>query len=152
MRPRPRPQSVPNNAPPPRVQIPPRPAFHQENAQWTSIRHTPTSTVVHSYPQHTHSKAHFRYHLPQLFHIFDNNGNKLNIDKLLRDPTTNKIWSRGLDNELGCLTQGFGNRIKGTDTMTALFKIIASQKIEKSPTPTLSVTIDPQSQNLFAYA
>lgn len=43
--------------------------------------------------------------------IFDNSGNKLNIDKLLDNPTKHKIWSWWLDDELGRLTQGFGNQI-----------------------------------------
>ena len=34
-------------------------------------------------------------------HIFDDNGKKISLDKLLTTPTTNKIWERALNNELG---------------------------------------------------
>ena len=57
-----------------------------------------------------------------LFHIFDNSRNKLNIDALLQNRKTQKIWSRSLDNELGRLTQGFQKQVKGTDSMVFISK------------------------------
>ena len=57
-----------------------------------------------------------------LFHIFDDSGNKLSIDTLLQNEQTQKNWSRSLDNELGRLTQGFRKQVKGTDTMVFISK------------------------------
>ena len=49
-----------------------------------------------------------------LLHIFDNEGKKLSLDKLLRNnPTT---WQPALSNELGRLSQGIKSII-GNDTL-----------------------------------
>ena len=42
---------------------------------------------------------------------------KLNIDKLITDPTTAPTWSRSLENELGRLPQGFKNRVTPQDAL-----------------------------------
>ena len=51
-------------------------------------------------------------------HIFDQQGEKLKIDKLITMPITKDIWINGLNNELGRLSDGFKpNNIKGTNTL-----------------------------------
>ena len=52
-----------------------------------------------------------------LHHIYDDDGRKLNIDKLITDPTTAPTWSKSLENELGRLSQGFKNRVTPQDAL-----------------------------------
>ena len=61
------------------------------------------------------------YNMPSLFHIFDNNGKKQSIDQLLTD-TDSIFWNRGLDNELGRLSNGIPRRITGTKTINFILK------------------------------
>ena len=72
--------------------------------------------VVTSTPQPTRTWA--------IDHIYDNDEKKLNIDKLITALDTKKAWLRGLDNELGQLSQGYApNNIKGTDTIRFIHKM-----------------------------
>ena len=58
-----------------------------------------------------------------LNHIYDKNGQKINIDKLITTENTKTVWLRGLDNELGRLAQGFApNNIRGTNTISFIAK------------------------------
>ena len=51
-------------------------------------------------------------------HIFDQQGEKLNIDKLITMPITKDVWINGLNNKLGRLSNGFKpNNVKGTNTI-----------------------------------
>ena len=52
-----------------------------------------------------------------LNHIYDSDGNKLNIDKLITNPTTSPIWIKSLENELGRLSQGFQDRVTPQDAL-----------------------------------
>ena len=56
-------------------------------------------------------------------HIFDQTGNKLNIDKLITMPTTKDIWINGLNNELGRLSNGYRpNNVKGTNMLRFIYR------------------------------
>ena len=48
-------------------------------------------------------------------HMFDNQGKKQSLDKLLKSPMKN-IWQTALSNELGRLAQGIGN-VNGNDVV-----------------------------------
>ena len=61
------------------------------------------------------------YSTPSMFHIFDDNGKKMSIDQLLSGKDKIK-WNRGLDNELGRLSDGIPNRLKGTNTLKFIRK------------------------------
>ena len=67
------------------------------------------------------SKDH-QYH-PQLIlqHIFNDNGKKLTIDKLLNGKDK-EIWSRACGNEIGRLAGGIKNRVQGTNTIEFIKK------------------------------
>ena len=58
---------------------------------------------------------------PSLFHMFDDLGNKLNIDKLIKGPNA-ETWLQSLDNELGRLADGIPNKINGTNTIAFIKK------------------------------
>ena len=47
----------------------------------------------------------------------DNNGSQLEYRHLIQNPTTKSIWENSFCNELGRLSQGYGDSIKGTNTM-----------------------------------
>ena len=59
--------------------------------------------------------------MPSSFHIFDNKGKKLSIDQLLKGDD-GPYWNRGLDNELGRLSNGIPNRVTGTKTINFIHK------------------------------
>ena len=59
--------------------------------------------------------------LPSLFHIFDERGKKQNIDTLISGPSK-EIWIKGLDNEIGRLSKGLPNKLKGTETIDFIHK------------------------------
>ena len=50
----------------------------------------------------------------KMFRIYDDNGGKMNVDKLLK--TESQIWSESVSNELGRLAQGISN-VKGNDAI-----------------------------------
>ena len=52
-----------------------------------------------------------------LNHIYDDDEKKLNIDKLIMDPTTAPTWSKSLENKLGRLFQGLKNRVTPQDAL-----------------------------------
>ena len=54
---------------------------------------------------------------PVASYIYDANGNKQTLDKLLSGPTQ-PIWQQSASNEFGRLTQGNDAGVVGTDTMT----------------------------------
>ena len=54
-------------------------------------------------------------------HIFDENGTKLSIDKLLNG-ADRQIWLKGLDNELGRLANGLPKEIIGTNAIGFIHK------------------------------
>ena len=58
---------------------------------------------------------HTRKPIPTANHIYDNNGNKLTLDHLLK--TDNKKLNQALSNEFGCLTQSNYNNVRCTDAM-----------------------------------
>jgi len=66
-------------------------------------------------------------------HIFDENGTKLSIDKLLKG-ADRQIWLKGLDNELGRLANGIPKEIIGTNTIGFITKasIPVSKKVTYS--------------------
>ena len=67
---------------------------------------------------HLSSNASKKYNFQAfLHHIYDDDGKKLNIDKLITDPTTAPTWSKSLENELGRLSQGFKNRVTPQDAL-----------------------------------
>lgn len=71
-------------------------------------------------PQLRLSKHNAPFHLN---HIYDKDGQKINIDKLITTEKTKTVWLRGLDNELGRLAQGFApNNIRGTNTVSFIDK------------------------------
>ena len=59
--------------------------------------------------------------MPSLFHIFDNQGNKINIDQLLKG-NDGLLWNRGLDNELVRLSKGIPGRMTGFETINFIDK------------------------------
>ena len=61
------------------------------------------------------------YPMQSLFHIFDDNGKKLNMDNLLKG-NTKEIWLKGCENELGRLANGLPNRITGSNTINFIQK------------------------------
>ena len=61
------------------------------------------------------------YPMPSLFHIFDDRGNKMNIDQLLKGKD-GLLWNRGLDNELGRLSKGIPGIITGSETINFIDK------------------------------
>ena len=61
------------------------------------------------------------YPLPSLFHIFNDDGKKMSVDQLLVGKDGLK-WQRGLDNELGRLSNGIPGRITGTKTINFIKK------------------------------
>ena len=75
----------------------------------------PTSYATnyrHFAVQHLQAKQLFS--MPQVHHIFDENGKRMNMDKLLaKNP---KIWKKSLSNELGRLADGIGV-VTGTNTI-----------------------------------
>ena len=56
----------------------------------------------------------FRHHA---LHMFDDKGNKMSMEKLLKGPDGQKIWSRALSNEWGRLAQGNKYGVKATNTI-----------------------------------
>ena len=60
-------------------------------------------------------------YMPSLFHIFDEKGKKQSIDDLLRSKDK-AYWNRGLDNEMGRLSNGIPNRITGSNTINFIHK------------------------------
>ena len=77
---------------------------------------TPTLPDMPSF-QHLFSSKDGLKHLQKLNHIFDDKGNKMNMDKLLLNTRTSSVWGPALENELGRLSQGFKNRVKAQDAM-----------------------------------
>ena len=56
--------------------------------------------------------------------IYIQEGQNLNIDKLMNMPESKQVWLRGLYYELGTLSQGFeSNNITGTNTIWFIKKI-----------------------------
>ena len=49
-------------------------------------------------------------------------GKLLKYRQLLQDPRYKKEWSKSAANEFGCLAQGVGDRVKGTNTMKFICK------------------------------
>jgi hypothetical protein len=49
-------------------------------------------------------------------------GQLLNYQQLIRSPKYKKAWNLLAANKFGCLTQGVGNRIKGTNTIKFIHK------------------------------
>ena len=86
-----------------------------------SIFHQIVTTNTQPLHWYTASKIYFQFHLSQLFHIFYDNGSKLNKDKLLTNKIIYKLWSR-LDHEYGQLIQGFGDHINVIITMMFILK------------------------------
>ena len=60
-------------------------------------------------------------YMPSLFHIFDEKGKKQSIDDLSRSKDK-AYWNRGLDNEMGRLSNGIPNRITGSNTINFIHK------------------------------
>ena len=59
----------------------------------------------------------------QANHIYDPQGKKLSLDKLLTGKDTKDIWTQALNNELGRLANGYSkNLIKGTNTIQFIKK------------------------------
>jgi len=56
-----------------------------------------------------------------VYHIFNDDGKRQNIDKLLLG-TMKIIWAKDLENELGCLSDGIPNELLGTKTIQFVFK------------------------------
>ena len=50
-------------------------------------------------------------------HVYDQQGHKMNIDRLIQDLVLQKVWSPALENELGRLSQGFRGRVKPQDVL-----------------------------------
>ena len=59
--------------------------------------------------------------MPSLFHIFDEKGQKMTIDQLVRGKDGGQ-WNRGLENELGRLSNGISNRVTGSKTINFIHK------------------------------
>ncbi len=49
-------------------------------------------------------------------------GQYLNYRQLIRDPKHKEIWSTSATNKFGCLAQGVGGRVKGTNTIFFICK------------------------------
>lgn len=49
--------------------------------------------------------------------INDKNGYQLEYRHLIQNPTTKSLWDNSFFNELGILSQGYDDTIKGTNTM-----------------------------------
>ena len=123
------------NIPRPRVQVS-VPSSSAKYVPFPRVQVPITSNVKNAtvYSQHPPATT----HLPQptkiwtLNHIYDTQGKKLNIDKLITMADTNHVWLWGLDNELGWLAQGFEpNKITGTNTLKFIekMKIPSNRKI-----------------------
>ena len=97
----------PTSAQPPRVQgtqitvptLPPMPRF-------PSSQSTQSPAI----------KNHHRFR-QVLNHIFDPQGRKLSIDRLITNPDTAPVWSQALENELGRLSNGFQKRVKAQQAL-----------------------------------
>ena len=59
--------------------------------------------------------------MKSLFHIFSNEGGKLSIEPFLKGDE-GPFWDRGLDNEMGRLSNGIPGRITGTSTINFITK------------------------------
>ena len=53
----------------------------------------------------------------QLHHIFDPKGNKLQLDKRIKDDKTFQVWAPALENKVGRLAQLFKGRVKAQNAM-----------------------------------
>ena len=59
----------------------------------------------------------------QINHIYDKDGKKLSLDKLITNKNTREVWVQALNNELGRLSNGYKkNGICGTNTMQFIRK------------------------------
>lgn len=89
----------------------PRPTPNAQQCQ-PSTFHRPVQAFLHRTP------AHFSTGPPPnaINHIYDVNGKKLPLDKLLMQASTKDIWTKALNNELGRLANGY-KKIIGTQTL-----------------------------------
>ena len=64
------------------------------------------------------TKPHTKYNFDQYVNcIYDQQGNKMNTHRLIVHKDIAPVWSPSLENELGCLSQGFKNRVKPQGAM-----------------------------------
>ena len=105
---------------PPFPTMQPTQTIHQPNHN--TQQHTPTPVYLYS---NRNVKLPFApmgaLPMPSLFHIFDVDGKKMNIDQLLKGKN-GLLWNRGLDNELGRLSNGIPGRITRSNTITFINK------------------------------
>jgi hypothetical protein len=73
--------------------------------------------------QRTHMQIRQQKHPKCAQLVCDNNtGKYLNYRQLIRDPKHKEIWSTSAANKFGCLAQGVGGRVKGTNTIFFICK------------------------------
>ena len=93
-------------------------------AQLTRVPEKTKQTPLH--PHNKYNQHSFKHRATQALvanvifnhsinHVYDDNGNRLNLDDLITGPTQG-IWIKATCNEIGRLAQGYGN-VKGTDTI-----------------------------------
>ena len=79
---------------------------------------TPHQSLIPASPPSSSAIAPYTssYPSPVAHHIFDANGRKLSLDKLLSGPIQH-IWQQSASNEFGRLAQGNNTGVVGTDTI-----------------------------------
>ena len=99
-------------------------SFRSRAAQHLVANHLFNSPQWHHFTPSSTSSQFF------MAHIYDNNGKKLSIDKLLAGPDA-LIWNQSLSNEFGRLTKGNDTGVSWSDTMEFVYKteVPANKKV-----------------------
>ena len=79
-------------------------------------------------------------------------GQAMEYRELITDPRTRDVWLRSSANEFGCLAQGVGNRVKGTNTIFFITHATKCPKTAPLPTHNLCVNCNRRRKKLSVHA
>ena len=81
----------------------------------------PATLIQHCYPQRSWTWTHRALHafLHQANPVYNpKTGKEMEYCHLIQHPNCKHMWAKSFANKLGCVAQGVGNRIEGTNTIT----------------------------------
>lgn len=89
------------------------------STRYTRGFHTATTRLL---AQHIYDHNQGVYCIPQVNHIYDDDGKKMKIQDLMNDPKTSDVWTKAMSNELGRLAKGNIHGVKYTETIEFIKK------------------------------